>query len=468
MPSPLIAIGGSGVGAVHFVVSNLTASGCVVHLLSGRYLLSSTTAGTCVVRIMKDADSDYVAAHSRLLPFIVERAEQHALKIVDVSGTVSTPLAVRVTGGDGVGRLKIAVTDGTAKGCALQGTEVLASTDGTCEVVATKQGDENYLDATSATAVFHFVPVGQSALMISSANGTAGTPITLATIGGSGNGAVSFHLLGGSSATCRLIGSVLMSTKQGTCLVEAKKMGDGVHAAATSKVASIVFVPRVTALSVSPNVGLKSGESLRIVGSGFTPNEHVVIAECLVEATSFAMCDQSRERIVQASANGTLPMTSLSVFAIRVGSRMCGVRAANLGDCEVHASNATFTGASVVDLTFAPLPGRHLYVTPSNDLKNGEVVTLSGTGFIPGDRVYFAECLQGALDQSRCVLGTFKSVIISSTGVFPTTHLRVATGPVGPESCGTTSHDLGACDISVANSSLSDDAFAALSFARPR
>jgi hypothetical protein len=345
---------------------------------------------------------------------------------------------------------------------------VLASTDATCEVVATKQGDKNYLDATSKTTAFHFVPVGQSPLMISSANGTAGTPITLATIGGSGSGAVSFDLLGGSSTTCRVLGSTLMSTKQGTCLVEAKKMGDGVHAAATSQVASIVFVPRVTALSVSPVVGVKSGESLRIEGTGFTPNERVVIAECLVGATSIAMCDQSRERIVQASATGSLPMTSLSVFAIRVGSRMCGVTVANLGDCEVHASNAAFTGASVVDLTFAPLPGRHLYVTPSTDLKNGEVVTLSGTGFIPGDRVYFAECLQGALDQSRCVLGTFKSVIISASGVFPSTHLRVATGSVGPDSCGTTSHDLGACDISVANSSLSDDAFAALSFARPR
>jgi hypothetical protein len=436
--------------------------------MRGHYSLTSTTAGTCLIRIFKDGDRDYEAAISRLLPFIVERAAQSSLKLASASGSVTTPLPVHVTGGQGAGRLKIIVTDGSAKGCALRATYVLAATAGSCEVVVTKGGDKDYLSATSKAVAFHFVSAVQPPFLILPAHGTSGMPLTLVTIGGSGNGAVSFVLLGRSSTTCRLIGSALTSTNSGTCVLQAKKMGDGVHGAATSPVASVVFTSNVSTLSVSPVVGVRPGESLRIGGSGFTPNEHVVIAECLVGATSFEMCDRSREKVIEATATGALPTAFLTVFAVHVGSRICGQSEPNLRECEVHASNAAFTGAKVVGLTFAPPPGRHLYVTPSTDLKNGEVVTLSGTGFIPGDKVYYAECLQGALEEARCVLATFKSVTIDSSGVFPTTHLRVATGFVGPQTCGTNSTDLGACDISVANSSLGDVAFATLAFSGPK
>jgi hypothetical protein len=121
--------------------------------------------------------------------------------------------------------------------------------------------------------------------------------------------------------------------------------------------------------------------------------------------------------------------------------------------------------AVVIHFTYEPA-GRTLTVTPSTDLKNGDVVTLSGSGFTPHDRVYYAECLVGSINETRCDLATFKSVVITRAGRFPPTKLKLATGQVGTATCGTSSSDDSACDISVANSSLGDAAVVNITFAQ--
>ncbi len=81
----------------------------------------------------------------------------------------------------------------------------------------------------------------QAPLVITSTSGTAGTPLTLTTSGGSGTGAVSFTLVSAGSATCALNGAVLSASSAGTCTVSATKAADATYAATSSPATTITF-----------------------------------------------------------------------------------------------------------------------------------------------------------------------------------------------------------------------------------
>ena len=59
-PFTLVTTGGSGTGALSFLVANGTATGCT----STGTILTSTTAGTCVVTATKASDGTYATASS--------------------------------------------------------------------------------------------------------------------------------------------------------------------------------------------------------------------------------------------------------------------------------------------------------------------------------------------------------------------------------------------------------------------
>ena len=465
----LAVVGGTGAGSESYRVSDLTASGCTLVTQNAQPAVIASTAGTCTVIIVKSADRNYLSASSRLIPLLFLRAAQSPLVIASEHGSVGSSLHATVRGGSGSGRLFVAVADGTATKCKLTATMVTAAAAGTCRVSATREGDQDFL-ATSVTATFTFQRLKQGAFVLSSARGTVGSALALAATGGSGSGVVRYELRGGTSRTCAISGATIKSTSVGTCDVVAVKKGDGTYRAQNSTVATISFankpVHRIT--TVTPTSGLTSGSQLHVRGSGFTAHQRVLIAECLVGATSLAMCDSSNTRSVVVGSTGVLPLTLVTVVAGRIGSRTCGTTPLNLSACEIHLSLGAFTHSVVTPLHFVEhFAHRTLFVTPSSTLKNGEVVTLSGGGFTPRDTVYYAECLVGPITESRCALSTYKSVTISSTGDFPMTKVRVVTGVIGPGTCGTGADDAGACEISVANSSLSDATEAKLTFAVP-
>lgn len=78
-------------------------------------------------------------------------------------------------------------------------------------------------------------PPAQSTLSISSTSTTFGTPLTLTTSGGSGNGAVTYQVSNGTNTTgCSVSGGVLTSTSAGTCLVTATKAADSTYPSISS------------------------------------------------------------------------------------------------------------------------------------------------------------------------------------------------------------------------------------------
>ncbi len=82
--------------------------------------------------------------------------------------------------------------------------------------------------------------VAQSPLSITNSvtTGTAGSPITLTSAGGSGTIAVSFAV---SGTGCSLVGDVLSTTGTDTCVVTATNAANGIYASTTSPAVSVHF-----------------------------------------------------------------------------------------------------------------------------------------------------------------------------------------------------------------------------------
>jgi hypothetical protein len=90
----------------------------------------------------------------------IELLEQATL--VTVGQTISSPsffgspsfVPLSTTGGSGSGAVSFVVTTAGTAGCSIVGTTLSYSSGGTCTVTATKAGDTNYFEATSAPAIF--------------------------------------------------------------------------------------------------------------------------------------------------------------------------------------------------------------------------------------------------------------------------------------------------------------------------
>ncbi len=167
----------------------------------------------------------------------------------------SQALSMSTSGSTGSGAITYAIAaGGSASSCALSNSSatatISASTSGTCLVAATIAADDYYNAATSSALTFTFSKASQSALSISSTSGSFGTPITLATNGGSGGGLVSYIYAEGTT-TCTLSSGVLTAAATGTCLVTATKAPDDNYSAISSSQTTITFTAGSTTATIT-------------------------------------------------------------------------------------------------------------------------------------------------------------------------------------------------------------------------
>jgi uncharacterized repeat protein (TIGR02543 family) len=236
-----ITSGGSDLAALGLALDSSTAT---VKILGTPHAAGSAN----VVVTVTDANSQSAATTS--FTITIASATQSLAFTISPSTAVSTGTAftARVTPtltnpGAGIGAISYAISDGTATGCAISSTAgietLTATTAGTCRIVATKAADSGYQAATSAPVTFTFTQATQSALTITSPlTGTYGTPFTLTTSGGMGNGTVSFAITG---TGCAAVGNQLQPTQVTSCSVTATRSGDAYYAAITSPTVTINF-----------------------------------------------------------------------------------------------------------------------------------------------------------------------------------------------------------------------------------
>ncbi len=285
-------------------------------------------------------------------------------------------------------------------------------------------------------------------------------------VSSSGTFSMSFYVQTGpiGSGTC---GTSATDTH---CLIAVGTLAGTLVASGPITFAVPSSTPAGPSITVSPSTGLKNGDTVTITGSGFTPGDSLYALECLATATSAAGCNAAGATPITANSDGTLPSTTFKVTTGTIGTGTCGTTAANVRDCVITVATVTGTDAAqeTIELNFEKVKFvRALYARPTLNLRNGQVVTVFGHGFIPRDRVYIVECLAGATGAASCDLRTLKAVTIRANGVLPATKFRVVTGKIGSRFCGTTRANLHSCTISVANVHKGDSKVVRIGFRLP-
>jgi uncharacterized repeat protein (TIGR02543 family) len=237
----LTTSGGSGTGEGTFWV---TGSGCSVSGAS----LDATAAVACIVTARKAASPGYLEATSAPTTFTFTAAQADAL-VAQATLWVAGPtqlqlqggqwLELRTFGGSGKGAVTFSVTGTCKRSVTYEGkTELSANAPATCIVTARKAASTGWLAATSEPKTFTW-GYAQATLTVSNTTltGTAGTAITLETLGGSGDGAVTFI----ARAGCTVTGTSMIATAAGTCIVTATKAASTGYLAATSEAKTFTF-----------------------------------------------------------------------------------------------------------------------------------------------------------------------------------------------------------------------------------
>ena len=219
----LSASGGSGTGTLTLTV---TGTDCSVTDTSK---LNATAAATCIVTAQKAASTGYLEATSapKTFTFGAAAVAQAALTVSNTPlyGNVGTNIELVWSGGSGTGAVAFTVT-GTGCSVIKVGNGKLKMTQaGNCFVTATRAASTGYLVATSAATTFTwYYPGAQDTLTVSNTKldkGKVNEDITLGTLGGSGDGAVTYTVTG---TGCSVSVNLLKGTKHNSyCAVTARK-----------------------------------------------------------------------------------------------------------------------------------------------------------------------------------------------------------------------------------------------------
>jgi hypothetical protein len=250
----LTTSGGSGTGNVTYSAATGTASSCTVSGTS----LTAGSAGTCLVTATKAADTNYSSKASSQTTVTFAQAAQSTLTVSSTSGTLEPHLTLTTSGGSGTGSVTYAATTGTASSCTVSGTSLTAGSAGTCLVTATKATSTNYLSASSVQTTVTFAKANQSSLTISTTSGSFGTPLTLSTSGGTGDGAVTYVATPGTATSCSISGSSLTAGSGGTCLVTATKASNTNYNSISSSQTTVTFGKRAIVLSSFTDISNKT------------------------------------------------------------------------------------------------------------------------------------------------------------------------------------------------------------------
>lgn len=297
----LLASGGSGSGSLSYSVTDAGTAGCSI---TGS-ALSSIRAGSCTASATRATDSGYLATTSSAATFTILKAAQSSLSIVTTLGVYGAALTLGTSGGTGTGGLTYSVTDSGTAQCAESSGVLTPAHAGACTVIATKATDSAYTAKSSIATTITFVKAAQSSITISTTSGIYGTPLTLATTGGSGTGTLLFAVTDGGTANCLVSGNVLSVTHAGTCQVTAVKTADGNYEA-SSDVAMITFAKAVQSPLTITSTNGTFLETLTLTTSGGSGNGIVTYT---LDGTGTASCSLSNGILTPGHA-GTCTVTA--------------------------------------------------------------------------------------------------------------------------------------------------------------
>ena len=340
--------GGSGTGAVTWTKVSGTCS------LSGTVVTPGNAGSSCVVRVTRAADANYLVRSSSDTTIEIVKAPQTSLSITSASSFVATStLSLSAVGGLSAEPVTWAVTSGV---CTVSGS-TLSSTRGgvTCVVTATKPGDTNYLDVTDVKSV----AVDKAVQAPLSVTGSVATLAYLATVdlgssGGSGSGAVTF--VSTTPQVCSVdagTGVVTMLASSGTCSIGVTKAAEDLYLGASANVDITAVKALQSSLVISGDSAAAYGEVVALGVSGGSTAGAITWSE---------------------GASTACMVNSTGRVSVTAGTGTCSITATMAGS--VNYEPVTSTAFTVVVSKAAQTA---LTVT-TTDATYGEPLTLSHTG----------------------------------------------------------------------------------------
>ncbi|BDU10507.1 hypothetical protein AINA4_04280 [Aurantimicrobium sp. INA4] len=375
----------------------------------------------------------------------ITRANQASLSFTSANSTtygIDIPLSV--SGGTGTGAVSYSVSSGP---CAVSSTTLTPTASGTCVVTATKAQDSTYL-AESVSYNVAVAAADQASVTVTNSNTVVyGSTLALTASGGTGSGAFEFAPVSGP---CSVSGSTLSTSSVGTCVIQARKLGDSAYnASAWSANYSIAITAKPLTLSVTVSPASRAYDTTRNVSlaatsaanlSGIINNDVVSTDDTKLSAT-IATADVATNKAVTVTvANGyligthaanyqlptvsgspVLTVTQASQTALSWTTVLTTIFGQNL---TLSASGGSGTGALSYATTSGPCSVASSIVTPSSVGTCVVVVTRAA------DTNYTAQTLSGNVEISQASQATV-TMTNATTVVYGSTLTLTATGGSG-------------------------------------
>ncbi len=194
-------------------------------------------------------------------------------------------------------------------------------------------------------------------------------------------------------------------------------------------------------ITVTPAAGLVDGQLVEVHGTGFEAGGDLELTQC--PASDPGSCLDSIGYL-PVPADGTFTTTvPVSRLVGTFGLTGIGVADCVTVGCSIAADEYLLNGFSlsaVAPITFddsvPPPPVPTVKAAPTTDLPYRATVTVTGSGFAPGEEIYAARCVE-ALQFGSCSSSfTGPSVADADGNVSLTVSVkRITAGPTGPADC---------------------------------
>lgn len=307
----------------------------------------------------------------------------------------AAPFSVSATSDSG---LPVTLTSTTTDVCTVSGSVVTivgsALGGATCSITASQAGNANIAAASDITQTFTVSQATQATLSMSSASSAIyGQTISVAAVGGSGSGSLSFSVTSPiGPGLCSLSGTILTLGDAGsTCKVQATKAASANYSSATSAEQTITITQAGQTLAFTSNVPTNPE-----FGDTYTP-------------TALAMST------VTGSSSGVTPsFTASGNCTISGGEVTFGLP----GSCTITASaasNTNFTAATnVTQLIEIGMTNQTITFTQPSNVPFGSASVAMSASTSSGGEVTFA--LGGGTTNTACAVSSLGVVTILAVG----------------------------------------------------
>lgn len=372
--------GGSGTGEVVFKAEGANC------FINGNSLLA--TLGTnCTVIATKAASYGYNLATSAPVIFNFPSAAQSSFEITtgQVSfGTVGIALSLSTRGGSGSGGVSFSTS---TPNCSINDNLLLAITEATCIVTATKAASPGFNPITSVEKSFVFkAPV--QVLTINNVNLTnyAGGGVFIRTSGGEGSGAVSISADG---PYCTVSGSTVTNLYANSCLVTATKAASPGFAASVSAPVRFMFV--------------KADQEIYICND---------ITTGYANSSPINLCAKNTKPLVGYGFHGSYSFSTSDVDCKIVGRELTASAGTTCNVIARVSGSDSYNGAQSppVSFVFSKLKGQVEILNTIRTAPLGSTITLTANKFFRGPDATFSTA------SSNCSInGNILSATIATT-----------------------------------------------------